>query len=65
MIILYSCSKLTIETPERSGVSMVNFEYISNHVQVFLLLTMNMQLLTGYSTKAKVFFTNTTMTLMV
>ena len=42
------CSKLTIKTPERrqwrSGVFIVNFEYISHLVLVFLLLTLNMQL---------------------
>ena len=41
------CSKLTIKTPERrhwrrSGVFIVNFEYISHLVLVFLLLTLNM-----------------------
>ena len=38
------CQKLTIKTPERrhSGVFVVNFEYISHHVLVFLLLTLNM-----------------------
>ena len=40
------CSKLTIKTPERrhwrrSGVFIVNFEYISNLVLIFLLLTLN------------------------
>ena len=40
------CSKLTLKTPERpqwhpSGVSNVNFEYISHLVLVFLLLTLN------------------------
>ena len=40
------CSKLTIKTPERrqwrrSGV-FINFEYISQLVPVFLLLTLNM-----------------------
>ena len=40
------CSKLTIKTPERSqwgrsGVFIVNFEYISQLVLVFLLLTLN------------------------
>ena len=41
------CSKLTIKTPERrqwrrSGIFIVNFEHISHHVLVFLLLTLNM-----------------------
>ena len=39
------CSKLTIKTPERqrrSGVFIVNFEYMSHLVLVFLLLTLNM-----------------------
>ena len=41
------CSKLTIKAPERrqwrpSGVFIVNFEYISHLVLVFLLLTLNM-----------------------
>ena len=40
------CSKLTIKTPERRhwrrcGVFIVNFKHISNHVLVFLLLTLN------------------------
>ena len=39
------CSKLTITTPgrhwRRSGVFIVNFEYISHLVLVFLLLTLN------------------------
>ena len=40
------CSKLTIKTPERhqwrrSGVFIVNFQYISHLVLVFLLLTLN------------------------
>ena len=39
------CSKLTIKTPERRhwrlcGVFIVNFEYISHLVLVFLLLTL-------------------------
>ena len=39
------CSKLTIKTPERrrrSGVFIVNFEYISYIPLVFLLLTLNL-----------------------
>ena len=41
------CSKLTIKTPKRrhwrrSGVFIVNFEHISHHILVFLLLTLNM-----------------------
>ena len=41
------CSKLTIKLPERrewrhSGISIVNLEYISQLVLVFLLLTLNM-----------------------
>ena len=35
-------SKLTIKTPERRGVVIVNFEHISHLVLVFLLLTLNM-----------------------
>ena len=40
------CSKLTIKTPKRrhwrhSGVFIVNFEYISHLVLVFLLLTLS------------------------
>ena len=36
------CSKLTIKTPERRLVFIVNFEYISHLALVFLLLTLNM-----------------------
>ena len=42
------CSKLTIKTPERrhwwpcSGVFIFNFEHISHHALVLLLLTLNM-----------------------
>ena len=41
------CSKLTMKTPEgrqwrRSVVFMINFEHISHHALVFLLLTLNM-----------------------
>ena len=41
------CLKLTIKIPERrqwrrSGIFIVNFEYISHLVPVFLLLTLNM-----------------------
>ena len=48
----FACSKLTIKTPERrqwcrSVVFIVNFEHISNLFLVFLLLTLNMQLLAG------------------
>ena len=40
------CSELTIKTPERhqwpcSGVFIVNFEDISHHILVFLLLTLS------------------------
>ena len=35
------CSKLTIKTPRRSGVFIVNFEHISHLVLVFLLLTLS------------------------
>ena len=40
------CSKLTIKTPERgnwrrSGIFIVNFEYISHLALVLLLLTLN------------------------
>ena len=49
------CSKLTIRTPERyhcrSGVFIVNFEQISHLVLVFLLLTLNMQLLPIYTVR--------------
>ena len=41
----FTCSKITIETLEqwrRSGVRIVNFEYISHLVLMFLLLTLNM-----------------------
>ena len=43
----FTCSKLTIKTPEqrhwrRSGVFIVNAEHISHFVLVFLLLTLNM-----------------------
>ena len=43
------CSKLTTKTPERRhwrrfGVFIVNFEYISQLVLVFLLLTLNRQI---------------------
>ena len=46
------CSKITIKTPERcqlrrSDVFIVNFEHISHLVLVYLLLTLNMELLTG------------------
>ena len=46
------CSKLTIKTPERrhwrhSGVFVVNFEYISHLVLVFLLLTLSNQMPAG------------------
>ena len=46
------CSKLTLKTPKQChwrpyGVFIVNFEYFSHLVQVFLLLILNMQLLTG------------------
>ena len=45
-------SKLTTKTSERRqwrrfGVFIVNFEHISRHFLVFLLLTLNKQLLTG------------------
>ena len=48
-----TCPKLTIKTPERrqwrrSGVFIVNFEHISHLVLVFLLLTLNLQMPTGY-----------------
>ena len=41
------CSKLTLKTPERRhwrrfGVFIVNFEHISQLVQLFLLLTLSM-----------------------
>ena len=50
------CSELTIKTPEprqwrRSGVFIVNFEYISHLVLVFLLLTLNRQMPTGNVTR--------------
>ena len=46
------CSKLIIKTPERRHwrryfVFIVNFEHISHLVQLFLLLTLNMQLPAG------------------
>ena len=45
--------KLTIKTPERhqrrrSGVFIVNFENISHFFLVFLLLTLNKQMLDGF-----------------
>ena len=45
-------SKLTIKTPERhhwrrSGFFIVNFEHISHLFQVFLLLTLNKEMLAG------------------
>ena len=46
------CLKLTIKTPKRhwrrSGGFIVNFKNISHIVLVFLLLTLNMPLPTGY-----------------
>ena len=46
------CSKLTIKNPEqrhwrRSGVFILNFEYISHLVLLFLLITLNMYLPVG------------------
>ena len=46
------CLKLTIKTSKQcqwphSGVFIVNFEHISHLILVFLLLTLNMELLTG------------------
>ena len=46
------CLKLTVKTPERrqwrySGVFIINSEHISHLDLVFLLLTLNMQLLAG------------------
>ena len=46
------CLELTIKTPERSqarrfGVFIVNFEYISHLFLVFLLMTLNKQMLVG------------------
>ena len=46
------CSKLTVKTPERrhqrrSGVFIVNFEHISHLFLVFLLPTLNKQMLAG------------------
>ena len=43
------CSKSTIKTSERrhSGVFIVNFEHISPHFLLFLLLTLNKYLLAG------------------
>ena len=50
---VFTCSKLTIKTPERckwrcSGVFIVNFEHILHLVLLFILLTLNMQMPTGY-----------------
>ena len=44
----FTCSKLRIETLEQDVkyVFIVNFEHISDHVLVFLLLTLNMLLAT-------------------
>ena len=46
------CSRLTITTPERrqwrrSGVFVLNFEFISHFILMFLLLTLNKQLPAG------------------
>ena len=45
------CPKLTVKTPERRhwrrSVFIVNFEHISHHFLVFLLLTLNKQMLLG------------------
>ena len=46
------CSKLTIKTPERrqwrhSGVFVINFEHISQFFLVYLLLTLNKEMLAG------------------
>ena len=46
------CSELTIKTSKwrqrrRSGIFIVNFEHISHHFLVFLLLTLNKQMLAG------------------
>ena len=46
------CSKLTIKTPEQrhwrpSGVFLINSEQISNNIMVFLLLTLNQNMLAG------------------
>ena len=35
------CSKVTIKTPERSGVFIVDFEHIYHLFLVFLLVTLN------------------------
>ena len=45
------CSKLTIETPERdrSSVFIVNFERILHLILVFLFLTLNKQMLVGFT----------------
>ena len=48
-----ACSKLTMKTPEeshwrRSGIFIADFELISHIFLVFLLLTLNMLLLTGF-----------------
>ena len=43
------CSKLTIKTPKRRQWIIVNFENISHLVLVFLLLTLSMELPTGFS----------------
>ena len=50
------CSELAIKTSQRrhwcrSGVFIVNFEHISRIFLVFLLLTLNMQLLAGQAAK--------------
>ena len=46
------CSKLTIKIPEqrrrRSGIFIVNFEYILHLVLVFLLLTLSREMPTWY-----------------
>ena len=48
----FICSKLTIKTPKRrhrrrSGAFIVDFEHISHHFLLILLLTLNMYLFAG------------------
>ena len=57
------CSKLTIKTPERrrwrrSDVFNVNFEHVSRFFLVFILFTLNKQILAGYFRNSFSFFSH-------
>ena len=56
------CSKLTIKTPERRHVFIVNFKHISHLVLVFLLLTLSRIVLSNLELLKICFFTPTTTT---